>query len=102
MVLVTGASDYATNGSRHMQIGNGHPLLAQVTGTGCAGSALTAAFLAVIHDPLVAAAGAAAVIGIAAENAAQRAEGPGSFAWRFLDALHELSPADIARRARIA
>ena len=100
-VLVTGAADYATNGSRHARVENGNPLLAQVTGTGCAGSALTAAFLAVYNDPFVAATGAAAVIGIAAENAAQSAEGPGSFAWRLVDALHALSPADIARRARI-
>ena len=102
VVLVTGAADYATSGSRHAQVANGNPLLAQVTGSGCAGSALTAAFLAVTHDALVAAAGAAAVIGIAAENAAQSAEGPGSFAWRLVDALYALSPADIARRARIA
>ncbi|MFN0264179.1 hydroxyethylthiazole kinase [Tepidamorphus sp. 3E244] len=102
VLLVTGRKDYLTNGSRHRHLNNGNPLLGQVTGTGCAGSALTAAFLAVTHDPFVAAGAAAALLGVAAEHANQGAEGPGSFAWRLVDAVYSLSPADLARHARFS
>ena len=101
VVVATGPSDLATNGTRRAEIRNGSPMLAQVSGTGCAGTALTGAFLAVTNDPLVAAVAALLMMGIAAENAVQSAEGPGSFAWRLIDAVHALSPADIVRRARL-
>ncbi len=100
-VAVTGENDLVTDGSRQASVGNGHPLLAALSGSGCAGSALTAAFLAVTADRFVAAVAGLATIGLAAESAAVAARGPGSFAWRLIDAIHELSPGEIARRARI-
>lgn len=101
VVVATGAQDYVTNGARKLHVSNGHALLAQVSGTGCAGSALTGAFLSVTHDPLVAAVSALVTIGAAAEIAAPGAEGPGSFAWRLIDAMSALSPAELSRRAQV-
>lgn len=101
VVVVTGARDYVTSGSNALHVGNGDAMLSHVTGSGCAGSALTAAFLAVTHDPFVSALAGAVLMGVGAENAALGAEGPGSFAWRLIDAIHALSPADLARRARL-
>lgn len=97
----TGAVDIISDGVRTTGIANGHAYLGQLTGTGCAGGALTAAFLAVEPDRFVAAAASLFLIGIAAENAGSASEGPGSFAWRLIDAVHQVSPADLARRASI-
>ena len=46
-VAVTGPEDYVTDGTREARVRNGHPLMARVTGTGCASTAVTGAFAAV-------------------------------------------------------
>lgn len=97
----TGAVDIVSDGARTIGVSNGHAYLAQVTGSGCAGGALNAAFLAVEPDRLVASAASLFLIGIAAENAGTASEGPGSFAWRLIDAVHQVSPADMAHRAAL-
>ena len=81
---------------------NGHPLLAAVTGTGCISSALTGCFLAAKpEEPLEAAAEALAALGVAAEDAAAGAAGPGTFHARLYDALAALDPDTLDGRARI-
>jgi hydroxyethylthiazole kinase len=42
-----------------------------------------------------------ALMGVAGEMTAEKAEGPGSFQVRFLDVLSAIQPADLARRARL-
>ena len=80
---------------------NGHPLLAAVTGTGCISSALTGCFLAAKPDePLEAAAEALAALGVAAEDAAAGAAGPGTFHARLYDALAALDPETLDGRAQ--
>lgn len=100
-VAVTGAVDLVTDGARTLEVHAGHPLLARVTGTGCAATALVAAFSAVEQDPVLAAAGALAAFGMAAERAAERAPGPGSFQIALLDALSQLAPGDLAAADRL-
>ena len=74
-------------------------LLATVTGTGCMSSALTGCFLAGKPDqPLEAAAEALVAFGVAAEDAARRREGPGTFHVHLYDALVRARPGH-ARRA---
>jgi len=100
---VTGPVDHVSNGERVLAVANGHPLLAAVTGTGCISSALTGCFLAAKPDePLEAAAEALAALGVAAENAAAGAEGPGTFHARLYDALAALDPDALDGRARIS
>ena len=83
-----------------LSVSNGHELLATVTGTGCMSSAITGCFLAAKSDePLEAAAEALAAFGVAGEDAARDAKGPGSFHVGLYDALAALDP-DDARRAR--
>ena len=85
---VTGPVDHVSDGERMLAVANGHPLLATVTGTGCISSALTGCFLAAKPDePLEAAAEALAALGVAAEDAADGAAGPGTFHARLYDAL---------------
>jgi hydroxyethylthiazole kinase len=99
---VTGPVDHVSDGERLLAISNGHPLLAAVTGTGCISTALTGCFLAAKPDaPLEAAAEALAAYGVAAEDAAAGAEGPGTFHARLYDALAALDPATLDERVRI-
>jgi hydroxyethylthiazole kinase len=99
---VTGPVDHVSDGERVLAVTNGHPLLAAVTGTGCMSSALTGCFLAAKpDDPLAAAAEALAAFGVAAEDAALGAGGPGTFHARLYDALHALDPDTLDDRVRI-
>jgi hydroxyethylthiazole kinase len=99
---VTGPVDHVSDGERVLAVSNGHELLAAVTGTGCMSSALTGCFLAVKpEEPLEAAAEALAAFGVAAEDAAEGAAGPGSFHMRLYDALAALDPDTLDDRARI-
>jgi hydroxyethylthiazole kinase len=100
---VTGPVDHVSDGERVVAVENGHPLLASITGTGCMSSAVTGAFLAVNREqPLDAAAEALAAFGVAGENAAPGAKGPGSFHVNLYDALAALDPAALDERARFA
>jgi hydroxyethylthiazole kinase len=99
---VTGPVDHVSDGGRVLAVSNGDALLATVTGTGCMSSALTGCFLAAKPDaPLEAAAEALAAFGVAAEDAAAGADGPGTFHARLYDALYTLDPATLDGRVRI-
>jgi hydroxyethylthiazole kinase len=100
---VTGPVDHVSNGDVALSVSNGHELLAAVTGTGCMSSAMTGCFLAAKHDePLEAAAEALAAFGVAGEDAARHAKGPGSFHVGLYDALAALDPQTLDSRAQIA
>jgi hydroxyethylthiazole kinase len=100
---VTGAVDHVSDGERVLAVANGHELLASVTGTGCMSSAITACFLAAKRDaPLEAAAEALAAFGVAGEDAAVGAKGPGTFHVNLYDALASLDPDTLDERAHIA
>ena len=98
---VTGPVDHVSDGETVVSIANGDPLLAAITGTGCMSSALTGCFLAVNRDrPLEAAAEALVAFGVAGEDAARGASGPGSFHVALYDSLAALDPATLDARAR--
>ncbi len=91
-----------TNGLSRYRITNGHPLLTKVTGTGCLLSAVIGAFLAVEKDVLTAATTAISYYGVAAEEAAQQSNLPGSFQINFLDQLNHLNMEAFERKSRIS
>ncbi len=101
VVAVTGPVDFITDGERQLQVANGHPLMAQVTGTGCVCSSLVGAFAAVQVDPLVATLGTLIVYGIAGELAASGDPRPGTFRTRLIDALDAVTPEVVRARARV-
>ena len=102
VAAVTGAVDHVSDGDRTVGVANGHPLLATITGSGCISTAITGCFLAVRPDaPLEAAAEALVALGVAGEDAAAEAKGPGSFHAALYDALYALDPDTIDARARI-
>jgi hydroxyethylthiazole kinase len=103
VAAVTGVVDHVSDGTRVLSIANGHELLASVTGTGCMSSAITGCFLAVARDtPLEAAAAGLAAFGVAGEDAARDARGPGSFHVGLYDALAALEPETLDGRTRIS
>ena len=102
VIAITGEVDIVTDGESVLRIEGGHPLMARVTGTGCAATVLVGAFLATGAVPAAAAAGALAFYGLAGELAAQTAKGPGSFQVALLDALAAVQPDDIEGASRIS
>ena len=100
-VVVSGATDYATDGTHTVTIGNGHPMMPRVTGLGCTATAIIGACLAVEPDPLAAGVHGMVLIGLAGELAGERAAGPGSLQVGLLDALYALDDATIMARARV-
>ncbi|NUT54454.1 MAG: hydroxyethylthiazole kinase [Thermoleophilia bacterium] len=98
---VTGSVDHVSDGERSAAVANGHELLAAITGTGCMSTAMTGCFLAGKDDPFEAAVEALVAFGVAGEDAAVDAKGPGSFHVNLYDALAALDPATLSARARV-
>src|SRR4051812_48193716 len=101
VAAVTGPVDHVSDGERTIAVANGHELLGTVTGTGCMSTAITGCFLAVSpQEPLEAAAEALVAFGVAGEDAAKGAKGPGSFHAALYDALYNLDPDKLDKRAK--
>jgi hydroxyethylthiazole kinase len=101
VAAVTGPTDYVSDGERVIAVSNGHELLGTVSGTGCMATAVTGCFLAAKpRAPLEAAAEALVAFGVAGENAARVARGPGTFHAGLYDALYNLDPETLDDRAR--
>jgi hydroxyethylthiazole kinase len=97
VVAVSGPVDVVTDGERVVRIGGGSPLLTRTTGAGCALGAVVAAYVAVAGDLLTGTVAAHAHVALAAEAAAAVADGPGTFAIRWLDALDAVDGDVLAR-----
>ncbi|ODM21147.1 hypothetical protein SI65_04200 [Aspergillus cristatus] len=98
IILMTGTVDYLSDGERVIAIENGHELLGQVTGTGCAIGSISGCFLATHRsDKLLAVLSSLLMYEIAAENAAAKeyVRGPGSFVPAFLDELYGIRQAAL-------
>jgi len=100
--VATGKRDWLSDGERTVVVDNGHPLLTEVTGTGCMVTAVIGAMVAVEADPLLAAVAGLVCFGVAAERAAEGARGPGSFRVALFDALYALTPGQLIDSARIS
>jgi hydroxyethylthiazole kinase len=101
VAAVTGAVDHVSDGERVAAVANGDPMLETITGSGCMSSAVTGCFLAVAESPFDAAVEALVAFGVAGEDAARDAKGPGSFHVSLYDALAALDPATLDGRARV-
>ena len=91
VVLMTGATDIISDGTRTYTIANGHAYLGRITGSGCTlGTVLSAYLAANREDKLLAAVAGILHFEIAAECAAGREDvkGPGTFVPAFLDELY--------------
>ncbi len=102
VVAITGPQDHISNGAVLATVGNGHAMMASITGSGCVATAMVAAFCAVEPDPVVAAYSALAFAGAAGQSAATASEGPGSFHAAWLDALWSMTPDRLSEMAVIS
>lgn len=90
-VAATGPTDYVSDGGRLLAVENGHPLMGRVVGSGCASTAAVGCFAAAGGGEPETVAAALAYFGRAGEVAAEKADGPGTFEPRLLDALAALA-----------
>jgi hydroxyethylthiazole kinase len=101
VVAVTGEVDFVTDGTRAARIAGGSPFMPMNTAMGCSLTCLCGAYAAVAGDPFDAAIGALVHFAVAGRRAHEDATGPGSFAPRFLDALHAVTPERLDAEASI-
>jgi hydroxyethylthiazole kinase len=102
IVVVTGAEDLVASADRVVRVGNGHPIMANVVGTGCMAASTLGAFVAASPDRLADAVTAGLVCyEIAAERAAQHATGPVAFKQRLFDEAFALDEQAVEPRQRV-
>ena len=92
VVVISGATDYITDGKEIFTVEGGSPIMTSVTGMGCTSTAIIGAFAAVVTTPIVAATAAMAVMSLAGERAAVHSAGNGTMQVNFLDELFNLTP----------
>ena len=90
-VAATGETDYVSDGTRVLAVENGHSLMGRIVGSGCASTTVAGCFAAVGRGDVETVAAALAYFGRAGETAAEKADGPGTFEPRLLDALADIA-----------
>lgn len=99
-VVVTGKEDIISDGKRVVLVKNGHPMMANIVGTGCMATSVIGTFAAVEKDLLAASAAGLICFEVAAEIAAMKAHGPGSFKELLFDAVYLLDAETVKRMQR--
>ncbi|KAF7321262.1 TMP-TENI-domain-containing protein [Mycena kentingensis (nom. inval.)] len=120
VVVLTGETDYISDGERVVSIENGDPLLGKITGSGCMLGSCIAAFCAAANktataeddasrltqkgDFFSAAVGAVLTLTVASERAVKsgKVNGMGSFLPALIDAVSQLRSEDVRELARVA
>ena len=94
VAVLTGATDYLSDGDHTYSVSNGSTYLSKITGSGCVLGTIIAAYMSVHKsDRLLATLAAMLVYEIAAERAAERSDvkGPGTFVPALLDELYSIT-----------
>ncbi|KAJ0966571.1 hypothetical protein J5N97_023488 [Dioscorea zingiberensis] len=102
-VAVSGAIDYVTDGKQVVGTHNGVAMMQKITATGCAVTALIAAFVAV--DPsntFEATLCALSIFGLAGELGMDLARGPASLRTNMIDSLYGLDEQTVASRVIVS
>jgi hydroxyethylthiazole kinase len=105
-VCVSGATDHVLDAQgRCSRLSNGHEWMTRITGIGCSATALVGAFCAVQPDAWRATTAAMALLGVAGEISAERAQaagqGVGSMQALLLDALQLVDQPTFERRLKL-
>lgn len=100
IVVISGETDYITDGNITEIINNGSPLMPRITAMGCTASSMIGAFLSVTNNHINAATYAMAVMAIAGELTAKQVDSPGSFAPLFIDNLYKTTSLDFSKNIR--
>lgn len=100
VVVISGETDYVTDGTRVETIANGSTMMPRVTAMGCTASSMVGAFAAVNPDLFEASLHAMALMGVAGEIAARNSAGPGSLLTNFVDTLYNITEEELAQTVR--
>lgn len=100
-VVITGVEDIVSDEKRAVLVKNGHPMMANIVGTGCMAASVIGTFAAVEKDMVAASAAGLVCYEVAAEIAARDAKGPGSFKERMFDAAFNLDADTVNLMQRI-
>lgn len=100
VVVISGPTDYITDGQRVETIANGAAIMTSVTAMGCTATSVVGAFAAINPDPIEASLHAMAMMSLAGEKAATYSKGSGSMQVNFLDELYNFIPAEEAKLIR--
>jgi hydroxyethylthiazole kinase len=87
-VVVSGASDYVTDGLRVESIRFGAPIMTQITGMGCSLTAVIAAMVAVTPNAFEAGVVGVEYFSLCGQLVSKQYTKPGSFKSAFIDMLH--------------
>ncbi|OSX66223.1 hypothetical protein POSPLADRAFT_1132039 [Postia placenta MAD-698-R-SB12] len=116
IVVLSGKTDYVSDGTTVVSLNNGHPLLGDITGSGCMLGTCIAIFCAaasmeatpedgklVSGDMFIAAIGGVLALTLASEKAAARddVKGSGTFLPALIDELGKLSPEEVVALANV-
>ena len=113
VVAATGEVDILSDGKTVYFVGNGHPMLCKITGSGCVLSVLTGAYAGAAgvtvgkskESLLEAAVGAFVLSGLTGEYAYSGVEkaqgGTGTFHTKYMDALNMIEADDFKKNAKI-
>lgn len=100
IVVISGATDYITDGTRTSTITNGSPTMTRVTAMGCTCTSVIGAFAGINSDPFEAALHGMALMGVCGEIAARNSAGPGSLMTNFIDTMYSITPEELAEAAK--
>jgi hydroxyethylthiazole kinase len=105
VIAITGAVDIITDGKVLYSVENGHKIMAKVTGTGCMVTSLIGSYLGAGDNNLLAALAGVVSMGIAGELAYEGLDknhgGTGTLKVKILDAIYNLSEAEIMKRSKV-
>lgn len=95
IAAATGVCDYVSDGDSVVRLSNGHDLLGAVTGTGCMVSSVVGCYVGADQPSVDSVSTAISAFNISAEYAAKASNGPGTFKPALMDAMYNLSSADL-------
>ncbi len=99
VVVISGETDYITDGQRVETITNGSKMMTAVTAMGCTATVIIGAFAA-IESPFEASLYAMALMGVAGERAAAKSNAPATLMANFIDELYLITPEELAQTVR--
>jgi len=100
-VVITGKEDIVSDGKQTFLVRNGDPLMGSIVGTGCMAASVIATFCAAEDDLCAACCAGLVCFEIAAQCAAQKAQGPGSFKELLYDRLYALDKKTLEDLQRV-
>lgn len=96
VIAITGQTDLIANGTDCYLVHNGHPMMSQITGSGCMLTSVIGCYLGANNDRLQATTAAVGAMGLCGELAYHDGIGTSSFRTNLIDAMSLLSPEQLA------